>query len=192
MKSEGPLSFLFGFERESLIEGDVLKHFHSRLKALLLALQITDLESLTPLTLVADFCTLIGTYWYVTSNFTFHYPSKETAFQGVMAYYPIFDVVYVAVGGYMPNVTGAACALRDGFIVIVDPYPEVCGLYDPLLQLCCLDASLAMRQVLSNFKSVILTSGTISPLELYPKLLNFVVSIKAQSSVLDPANPQVV
>lgn len=64
---------------------------------------------------------------------------------------------------------------RDGFIVIVDPYPEVSGLYDPLLQLCCLDASLAMQPVLSRFKSVILTSGTISPLELYPKILSFVV-----------------
>lgn len=72
LKSEGPLSFLFGFERESLIEGDVLKHFHSRLKALLLALQITDLESLTPLTLVADFCTLIGTYWCATNYVQFH------------------------------------------------------------------------------------------------------------------------
>ena len=64
---------------------------------------------------------------------------------------------------------------RDGFIVIVDPYPEVSGLHDPLLQLCCLDASLAMQPVLEKFKSVILTSGTISPLELYPKILSFVV-----------------
>ncbi|XP_026192298.1 general transcription and DNA repair factor IIH helicase subunit XPD [Cyclospora cayetanensis] len=125
LKSEGPLSFLFGFEKESLVEGSILRHFHSRLKALLLALQVTDLERLLPLTLVADFCTLVGTYW-------------------------------------------------DGFIVIVDPYPEASGLHDPLLQLCCLDASLAMQPVLKRFKSVILTSGTISPLELYPKILSFV------------------
>lgn len=33
------------------------------LQALLLALHVTDLERLLPLTLVADFCTLVGTYW---------------------------------------------------------------------------------------------------------------------------------
>eukprot|EP00916_Digyalum_oweni_P004076 GHVL01007246.1.p1 GENE.GHVL01007246.1~~GHVL01007246.1.p1 ORF type:complete len:581 (-),score=112.10 GHVL01007246.1:142-1836(-) len=61
----------------------------------------------------------------------------------------------------------------DGFIVIADPYPETAGVYDPLLQLSCLDSSLAMKPVFERFQSVILTSGTISPLNLYPKLLNF-------------------
>ncbi|AFZ80466.1 DNA repair helicase rad3/xp-D, putative [Theileria equi strain WA] len=59
-----------------------------------------------------------------------------------------------------------------GFIVIVDPYPNG-SIYDPLLQFSCLDASIAMRPVLEGFRSVILTSGTISPLEFYPKILNF-------------------
>lgn len=62
---------------------------------------------------------------------------------------------------------------REGFIIITDPYPEATGIYDPLLQLSCLDSSLAMKPVLERFQSVIVTSGTISPLFLYPKLLNF-------------------
>lgn len=36
-----------------------------------------------------------------------------------------------------------------------------------------MDSSLAMAPVFNNFKTVILTSGTMSPLEIYPKILNF-------------------
>jgi len=41
------------------------------------------------------------------------------------------------------------------------------------LQLTCLDASLAIKPVFQKFSSVILTSGTLSPLDMYPKMLNF-------------------
>jgi len=34
-----------------------------------------------------------------------------------------------------------------------------------------LDASIAIRPVLKRYQSVVLTSGTISPLEMYPKIL---------------------
>ena len=42
-----------------------------------------------------------------------------------------------------------------------------------LLQLSCLDASLAVKPVFGKFQSVIITSGTLSPIDLYPKILNF-------------------
>lgn len=42
-----------------------------------------------------------------------------------------------------------------------------------VLQLTCLDASLAIKPVFERFKSVVITSGTLSPLDLYPTLLNF-------------------
>ena len=42
-----------------------------------------------------------------------------------------------------------------------------------MLQLSCLDASLAMKPVFSKFQSVVITSGTLSPIDLYPKILNF-------------------
>lgn len=41
------------------------------------------------------------------------------------------------------------------------------------VQLTCLDASLAIKPVFQKFASVILTSGTLSPLDMYPKMLNF-------------------
>merc|ERR1719223_2362936 len=59
----------------------------------------------------------------------------------------------------------------QGFTVIVEPYPEAEGIYDPMLLLSCLDASLAMRPLLKRYQSVVLTSGTLSPLEMYPRIL---------------------
>ena len=37
----------------------------------------------------------------------------------------------------------------------------------------CLDPSLAMKPVFERFSSVVITSGTISPLDMYPKMLQF-------------------
>lgn len=125
--SEGPLTFLKNMEDRTRIESSSLKFYYERLKSLFIALQLTNLHEFMPVAKVADFCTLIGTYW-------------------------------------------------RGFIIITDPYPEVTGIYDPVIQLCCLDSSLAMKPVLEHFQSVVLTSGTISPLNLYPKLLDFDVS----------------
>ncbi len=62
----------------------------------------------------------------------------------------------------------------NGFMVLFEPfdsqYPDT---PDPTLQLVCLDPSLAIQPVFKNFASVIITSGTLSPIDLYPKLLNF-------------------
>lgn len=49
----------------------------------------------------------------------------------------------------------------------------ITGISEPLLRLCCLDASIAIKPVLERFHSVVITSGTLSPIDLYPKLLNF-------------------
>jgi DNA excision repair protein ERCC-2 len=80
------------------------------------------------------------------------------------------------------------------------------GVQEPLLQLCCLDSSLAISPVFKRFKSVVITSGflsctiitmhilralaaacvhhfhptgTLSPIDLYPKLLNFHPVVRA-------------
>lgn len=37
----------------------------------------------------------------------------------------------------------------------------------------CLDPSIAIKPVLERFSSVVITSGTISPLDMYPKMLQF-------------------
>lgn len=37
----------------------------------------------------------------------------------------------------------------------------------------CLDPSIAIKPVFERFSSVVITSGTISPLDMYPKMLQF-------------------
>eukprot|EP00930_Biecheleria_cincta_P069750 TRINITY_DN57455_c0_g1_i1.p1 TRINITY_DN57455_c0_g1~~TRINITY_DN57455_c0_g1_i1.p1 ORF type:complete len:836 (-),score=161.87 TRINITY_DN57455_c0_g1_i1:48-2555(-) len=69
----------------------------------------------------------------------------------------------------------------QGFTIIVEPYPEAQGLYDPTLLLSCLDASIAIRPVLKRYQSVVLTSGTISPLEMYPKILGMTNVVATES-----------
>jgi DNA excision repair protein ERCC-2 len=61
----------------------------------------------------------------------------------------------------------------QGFKVVFQPHPMDGNIADPLLTLSCLDASLPMQPIFKRFPAVILTSGTISPINLYPKMLGF-------------------
>lgn len=62
----------------------------------------------------------------------------------------------------------------NGFMVLFEPCSgNMPNVPDPVLQLVCLDPSLAIQPVFQRFSSVIITSGTLSPIDLYPKLLNF-------------------
>ncbi|KAK9146708.1 hypothetical protein Sjap_006611 [Stephania japonica] len=61
-----------------------------------------------------------------------------------------------------------------GFSIIIEPFDErMPHIPDPVLQLSCNDASLAIKPVFDRFQSVVITSGTLSPIDLYPRLLNF-------------------
>jgi DNA excision repair protein ERCC-2 len=62
-----------------------------------------------------------------------------------------------------------------GYVVVFEPFdPMEPSIPDPVLRLSCVDASLAVRDVFSAYRSVVLTSGTLSPLDIYPKMLGFV------------------
>jgi DNA excision repair protein ERCC-2 len=127
-KQEQPARFLH--DMLTHVQGDVktLRFCSDRLKSLLHTLEISDGATFTPLQMVADFVTLLGTYGHTKS----------------------FAIVFEPVDDRLPNVP------------------------NPVLQLACLDASLAMRPVFSRFHTVVLTSGTISPMNLYAKILGFV------------------
>jgi DNA excision repair protein ERCC-2 len=73
-----------------------------------------------------------------------------------------------------------------GFAIIVEPFDmRTPNIRDPVIQLSCLDASLAMKPIFSKFQSVVITSGTLSPIDLYPKILNFhPVSIRSFAMTL--------
>jgi len=64
-----------------------------------------------------------------------------------------------------------------GFTIIIEPSDDkvagMAGVVNPILNLYCMDASIAMRPVFERFQSVVITSGTLSPLDIYPKMLDF-------------------
>ena len=75
------------------------------------------------------------------------------------------------------------------FAIIMEPNASsIPGASDPVLQLACLDASLAIAPLFKRFGSVVITSGTLSPIDLYPKLLQFEprVSESLQMSTFRP------
>lgn len=61
-----------------------------------------------------------------------------------------------------------------GFQLILEPYEvDNAQVPNPIFHFTCLDAAIAIKPVFERFSSVIITSGTISPLEIYPKMLGF-------------------
>ena len=119
----------------SVPERKPLRFCFSRLGRLLRTLEITDVGEFTPLSLVADFATVLATY-------------------------------------------------DEGFVVLMEPSPpHAPTLHDPLLQLVCTDSSLAIQPVLKKFRSVIVTSGTLSPIALYPNLLGMTEKLKVSASL---------
>lgn len=63
---------------------------------------------------------------------------------------------------------------EEGFQLILEPFEtDTSQVPNPILHFTCLDASIAMKPVFEKFSLVIVTSGTISPLDMYPKMLNF-------------------
>lgn len=63
---------------------------------------------------------------------------------------------------------------KPGFIVVCEAQdPTRPGIPDPIIRTVCVDASLALKDTFARYRSVILTSGTLSPLDIYPKILGF-------------------
>ncbi|KAK0626137.1 hypothetical protein B0T14DRAFT_94455 [Immersiella caudata] len=63
---------------------------------------------------------------------------------------------------------------EKGFLLILEPYEsDTAEVPNPVLHFTCLDAAIAIKPVFDRFSSVVITSGTISPLEMYPKMLGF-------------------
>ncbi|CEJ87551.1 Putative Tfiih complex helicase [[Torrubiella] hemipterigena] len=73
---------------------------------------------------------------------------------------------------------------EKGFLLILEPYEsDTAEVPNPILHFTCLDAAIAIRPVFERFYSVIITSGTISPLEMYPKMLDFTTVIQESYSM---------
>ncbi|KAI8852107.1 hypothetical protein BC829DRAFT_424885 [Chytridium lagenaria] len=63
---------------------------------------------------------------------------------------------------------------QKGFMLILEPFEnDHDTIPNPVLHLTCMDATIAMKPIFERFSSVVITSGTLSPMELYPTLLGF-------------------
>ncbi|KAJ7097936.1 hypothetical protein B0H15DRAFT_920639 [Mycena belliarum] len=63
---------------------------------------------------------------------------------------------------------------EKGFLLILEPFEtDNASVPNPVFHFTCLDPSLAIQPVFERFSSVVITSGTISPLDMYPKMLQF-------------------
>ncbi|CAD7012055.1 unnamed protein product [Ceratitis capitata] len=61
-----------------------------------------------------------------------------------------------------------------GFTIIVEPFDDKTPtVINPILHFSCLDSSIAMAPVFTRFQTVVITSGTLSPMDMYPKILDF-------------------
>lgn len=102
---------------------------------------------------------------------------KESMSLASMRLRMLFDTMMITSTDEMSNLDlvaefiSIASTNSDGFKVILEPYKDASTVIDPQLQLCCLDPRIAMEKVKKQFKSVIFTSGTMTPLNIYPKLL---------------------
>ncbi|KAF9564648.1 DNA repair helicase [Agrocybe pediades] len=63
---------------------------------------------------------------------------------------------------------------EKGFLLILEPFEtDNATVPNPVFHFTCLDPSLAIKPIFERFSSVVITSGTISPLDMYPKMLQF-------------------
>ncbi|CAI4212461.1 unnamed protein product [Parascedosporium putredinis] len=73
---------------------------------------------------------------------------------------------------------------ESGFLLILEPFEsDTAEIPNPVLHFVCLDAAIAIKPVFERFRSVIITSGTISPLEMYPRMLNFSTVVQESYSM---------
>uniref|UniRef100_A0A7S1TH09 DNA 5'-3' helicase n=1 Tax=Compsopogon caeruleus TaxID=31354 RepID=A0A7S1TH09_9RHOD len=77
----------------------------------------------------------------------------------------------------LTDLLSIGASFHQGFAVLIETLDDFTGELRPRLIFACLDASIAIRPVFEKFRNVVLTSGTLSPLDTYPNILSFRASI---------------
>ena len=77
-------------------------------------------------------------------------------------------------------VTTLATYAEEGFRVVYEPEEASSANthWDSAYSLICCDASIGMRNIFQKYRNVLLTSGTLSPLEMYENMLGFAPTLK--------------
>ncbi|XP_042661525.1 general transcription and DNA repair factor IIH helicase subunit XPD isoform X2 [Tyto alba] len=86
----------------------------------------------------------------------------------------IVDVADFSAITLVANFATLVSTYAKGFTIIIEPFDDrTPTISNPILHFSCMDASIAIKPVFERFQSVIITSGTLSPLDIYPKILDF-------------------
>ncbi|KAH9951244.1 hypothetical protein B0H21DRAFT_718020 [Amylocystis lapponica] len=73
---------------------------------------------------------------------------------------------------------------EKGFLLILEPFEtDNATVPNPIFHLTCLDPAIAIKPVFERFSTVVITSGTISPLDMYPKMLQFTPVVQESYSM---------
>lgn len=79
---------------------------------------------------------------------------------------------FAPIGMVCDLISIASTYMESGFVVLMEPWDDrTPTISNPTLELACLDAEIAMKQVIDKFPRVILTSGTLSPIMMLPRIL---------------------
>ncbi|XP_047505742.1 general transcription and DNA repair factor IIH helicase subunit XPD [Pieris napi] len=97
-----------------------------------------------------------------------------TRLQSLLRTLQVSDPSHLASLTLVTNLATLVSTYTKGFVIIIEPFDDrTPTVSNPILHFSCMDSSIAMKPVFARFQSVIITSGTLSPLDMYPKILDF-------------------
>ena len=77
-----------------------------------------------------------------------------------------------------------------GFVVLMEPHDtDAIGIQDPVMQLCCLDASIGMKPIVEKYRNVVITSGT-ECLYLGTQISAYIVNFEVTSTKCFDTSPR--
>uniref|UniRef100_A0AAQ5XE03 General transcription and DNA repair factor IIH helicase subunit XPD n=1 Tax=Amphiprion ocellaris TaxID=80972 RepID=A0AAQ5XE03_AMPOC len=89
----------------------------------------------------------------------------------------VHHVVQESAPQFLKDIFDKVCIDRKPlrrFTIIIEPFEDrTPTIANPVLHFSCMDPSIAIKPVFQRFQSVIITSGTLSPLDIYPRILDF-------------------
>ena len=125
------------------------------------------------LVLVLHSCWSVVLVYSLSSNFyVFDYRFCSERLSSLLRTLRIEDISEFAPLTLVATFATVVSTYQKGFTLFLEPSNNF-GTGETVLHFSCLDASIAIEPVFKRFDSVIITSGTLSPLDVYPRLLNF-------------------
>uniref|UniRef100_A0A8C4H1G1 General transcription and DNA repair factor IIH helicase subunit XPD n=1 Tax=Dicentrarchus labrax TaxID=13489 RepID=A0A8C4H1G1_DICLA len=94
--------------------------------------------------------------------------------QSLLRTLEIADIADFSAVTLISNFATLVSTYSQGFTIIIEPFEDrTPTIANPVLHFSCMDPSIAIKPVFQRFQSVVITSGTLSPLDIYPKILDF-------------------